>query len=167
MTNQGTPRHPFPIVGVGASAGGVEALEGFFRGVPRTPGFAVVIVTHLSPDRASRLHEIVARHTELPVHVAADGQPVECDTVYVLPADAVLGIEEGRLRLHRPNATSRERRPIDVFFAALAADQGEAAAGVVLSGGDGDGTPPSLAGDGIKNSQGEKIRGIDVRSTWS
>jgi two-component system CheB/CheR fusion protein len=133
-------RSDFPIVGIGASAGGIEALEGFFRGLPDRPGVGIVVVTHLSPDRESRLHEVVANLTRLPVRVAADGMPVEPDTVHVLPANAVLGIEGGRLRLQRPNARRRERKPIDIFFSALAADRGEAAAGVVLSGGDGDGT---------------------------
>ncbi|MGG5821895.1 CheR family methyltransferase [Falsiroseomonas sp. HW251] len=130
----------FPIVGVGASAGGIEALEGFLQGLPDRPGLAVVVVTHLSPDRESLLHEILARYTPMPVQVAADGQRVEPDHVYVLPADALLGIERGRLRITKPNAGRRERKPIDIFFSALAADQGEHAAGVVLSGGDGDGT---------------------------
>jgi two-component system, chemotaxis family, CheB/CheR fusion protein len=130
----------FPIVGVGASAGGIEALEGFFGGLPDRPGLAIVVVTHLSPERESHLPEILARFTALPVHVAADGQPVQPDHVYVLPADAILGIERGRLRVTRPNAVSRARKPVDIFFSALAADQGEHAAGVVLSGGDGDGT---------------------------
>ena len=69
----------FPIVGVGASAGGVEALEGFFRGMPDGPGLGIVIVTHLSPNHESMLHEIVSRYTQLPVYVAADGMLVEMD----------------------------------------------------------------------------------------
>ena len=107
---------PFLIVGVGASAGGIEALEGFLRGLPPRPSLAVVVVTHLSPDRESRLHEILARYTNLPVEVAADGQRVETDHVYVLPADALLGIERGRLRVARPNAGRRERKPIDIYL---------------------------------------------------
>ncbi len=135
--NQGAQ---FPIVGVGASAGGIEALEGFFRGLPDAPGVALVIVTHLSPERESKLHEIVARYTQLPVHVAADGLRVETDHVYVLPADAILSIAGGVLQIRRAPAERRERKPIDIFFSALAMDQGELAAGIVLSGGDGDGT---------------------------
>ncbi|MBL6459404.1 PAS domain-containing protein [Belnapia sp. T6] len=135
-----TAPRAFPIVGIGASAGGLEALEGFFRGLPDRPGLAVVVVTHLSPERESRLHEILTRYTDLPVQVAANDQQVEPDRVYVLPADAILGMEGGRLRMTKPNTGRRERKPIDIFFAALAADQGEHAAGVVLSGGDGDGT---------------------------
>src|SRR4051794_7733111 len=130
----------FPVVGIGASAGGIEALEGFFRGLPARPGLALVVVTHLSPERESRLHEILARYTDMAIHIAADERQVEPDHVYVLPADAILGIEQGRLRITKPNVGRRERKPIDIFFSALAADQGEHAAGVVLSGGDGDGT---------------------------
>lgn len=129
----------FPIVGVGASAGGVEALEGFFRGMPDQPGVALVIVTHLSRERESRLHEIVGRYTALAVHVAADAMQVEPNRVYVLPADAILSIEGHRLRIRKPSA-GRERKPIDIFFSSLATEHGELAAGVVLSGGDGDGT---------------------------
>ncbi|PZW48429.1 two-component system CheB/CheR fusion protein [Humitalea rosea] len=130
----------FPIVGIGASAGGIEALEGFFRGVPAAPGVAFVVVTHLSPDRESRLHEIISRYTTLPVHIAADGLQIETNTVYVMPAGAILGISRSCLSLRKPDANRRERKPIDIFFSALAMDQGELAAGVVLSGGDGDGT---------------------------
>ncbi len=133
-------RERFPIAGIGASAGGVEALEGFFRGLPDQPRLALVVVTHLSPERESRLHEIIARYTSLPVHVAADGARVEPDHVYVLPADAILSIDQGMLRIDKPPATRRERKPIDIFFTSLAIDQGELAAGIVLSGGDGDGT---------------------------
>jgi two-component system CheB/CheR fusion protein len=134
--------HPagFPIIGIGASAGGVEALTGFFRGMPNPHGMAFVVVTHLSRERESRLHEVLANLTSMPVQVATDGLAVQPGTVYVLPADAVLGIERGRLLLQRPNSAQRGRHPIDIFFAALAVDQGESAAGVVLSGGDGDGT---------------------------
>ena len=130
----------FPIVGIGASAGGIEALEGFFRGVPDRPGVAFVVVTHLNPDRESVLNEIIGRYTSLPVVIAADDLRVEVNKVYVLPADAIMNIEGRRLRIRKPPAGQRERKPIDIFFSALATDLGELAAGVVLSGGDGDGT---------------------------
>ena len=130
----------FPIVGVGASAGGIEALEGFFGGIPQQPGFAIVIVTHLNPSRESLLHEIVARHTSMAVHIAADGALVAINNVYVLPEDAIISIEHGHLLVTRPDPTRRSRKPIDVFLGALGRDIGEYAAGVVLSGGDGDGT---------------------------
>jgi two-component system CheB/CheR fusion protein len=129
----------FPIVGVGASAGGVEALEGFFRGLPSDPGLAIVIVTHLSPERESLLHEVVARYTQLPIRIAADDMAVEINHVYVLPADAILSIRKRRLALSRTQGRP-ERKPIDLFLSSLAVDLGELAAGVVLSGGDSDGT---------------------------
>ncbi len=131
-----TPRS-FPIVGVGASAGGVEALGGFFRGMPANPGLAVVVVTHLSPSRESFLHEILSRSTPMPVLIAEEGQLVAMDHVYVMPPNTVLEMSGGRLVVHRG---IHERKPVDLFFASLAADVGEMSAGVVLSGGDGDGT---------------------------
>jgi two-component system CheB/CheR fusion protein len=130
----------FPIVGIGASAGGIEALEGFFKGIPSDAGLAVVIVTHLSPERESLLHEIIARYTNMPVVVAKDGEQVSLNTVFVMPANAILGIEHGKLSVTTPNSARRERKPIDIFLSALAKDCGEYSAGIILSGGDGDGT---------------------------
>jgi two-component system, chemotaxis family, CheB/CheR fusion protein len=129
-----------PIVGIGASAGGIEALEQFFKAVPADSGLAFVVVTHLSPVRDSMLPDILSRSTRMPVVDARDGEEVEADHVYVLPAGAILTIREGRLRLRHTGATDRERAPIDVFFNSLAEDQAEHAIGVVLSGGGSDGT---------------------------
>ncbi|TIL41575.1 CheR family methyltransferase [Mesorhizobium sp.] len=130
----------FPIVGVGASAGGIPAMEGLFKGITGQPGMAFVIVTHLSPERESLLHEVVGRYTQLPVVVVEDGTTVLSDHVYVMPQNVVLTIERGVLHLRPSNVLSRERKPIDIFFSALAEDQGEYAVGVILSGGDSDGT---------------------------
>jgi two-component system CheB/CheR fusion protein len=127
-------------VGIGASAGGVEALEAFFRAVPAENDMAFVVATHLPPHRDSLLAEILGRATQMPVVNARDDQPVEVQHVYVLPPGAVLTIREGRLRLRHTGAAERERAPIDVFFTSLAEDQGEQAIGVVLSGGGSDGT---------------------------
>src|SRR5215813_6246791 len=88
---------PFPIVGVGASAGGVEALEYLFKAMPPEPGMAFVIITHLAPGRESMLPEILARDTRMPVLIAENDQAVRPNHVYVVPADAVLGITKGRL----------------------------------------------------------------------
>lgn len=130
----------FPIVGIGASAGGVEALEGFFRGLPSQPGLAVIVITHLSPTHESSLPDILARFTTMPVKAAQQGAEVHANAVYVLVSDAVLGIERGRLQLRRQPSGQRERKLIDIFLTALARDCGELAAGIVLSGGDSDGT---------------------------
>ncbi|MBV8737025.1 MAG: PAS domain-containing protein [Alphaproteobacteria bacterium] len=129
-----------PIVGIGASAGGVEALEQFFRSVPDDNGLAFVVVTHLSPDRKSMLAEILGRVTTMPVIEARDDQQVEAEHVYVLPPGAILTIRAGRLQLRHTGPADHERAPIDVFFNSLAEDQGEHAIGVVLSGGGSDGT---------------------------
>jgi two-component system CheB/CheR fusion protein len=123
----------FPIVGVGASAGGVEALEYLFKAMPPDPGMAFVIVTHLAPRRESMLPEILARDTRMSVLIAEHDQLVRPDQIYVAPADSVLQIEKGRLRV-RVIADGRERTPIDSFFASIAEDQAEYAIGIVLSG---------------------------------
>src|SRR5262249_54189219 len=130
---------PFPIVGVGASAGGVEALEYLFKAMPPDPGMAFVIITHLAPKRESMLPEILARDTRMPVLIAERDQEVRPNHVYVASADTVLHIEKGRLGT-RALGDGRERTPIDSFFAALAEDQGEYAIGIVLSGAGSDGT---------------------------
>ena len=90
-----------PIVGIGASAGGVEALEQLFKAVPAHNGLAFVVVTHLPPDRESLLSEILGRATQMPVVEARDGDSVEAEHVYVLPSSAILTIGEGRLRVRR------------------------------------------------------------------
>ena len=129
-----------PIVGIGASAGGVEALEQFFKSLPRNNGLAFVVVTHLPPDRESMLSEILGRATRMPVVDARGGEKVEAEHVYVLPPSAILTIRGGTLQLRRTGPTDRERAPIDVFFTSLAEDQAEHAIGIVLSGGGHDGT---------------------------
>ena len=128
------------IAGIGASAGGVEALEAFFGGLSPESGIAFVIVTHLDPTRESLLAEIIAHRTTMPVAAARDGDEVEANRVYVMPPGATLTIEQGRLRLHKQPAEHRERTPIDIFLASLAEDQQERAIGIILSGAGADGT---------------------------
>jgi two-component system CheB/CheR fusion protein len=130
----------FPVVGIGASAGGVPAMEGLFKGLPENCGMAFVIVTHLSPERESSLHEVVARFTSMPVEVAADGVEILPGHVYVMPSGGVLSVQDSKLQLQTLDPAHRERKPIDLFFTSLAEDFGEYAIGIVLSGGDGDGT---------------------------
>ncbi len=131
----------FPIVGIGASAGGIEALQGFFGGLPADPGAAFVVITHLNPTHESFLHEILSRFTSLPVSVAAEGIRLTPNHVYVMPPDVLLGIEDGTLRIkQRPSRRLQEIKPVDIFLSALAKDRGECAVSVILSGADGDGT---------------------------
>lgn len=129
-----------PIVGIGASAGGVEALESLFRVIPADSGLSYVVVTHLGSGQVSMLPEIVGRSTSMPVSAVHDGDTVLLDHVYVLQPDAILTMEGGCLRVRKPNKVQRERNPIDIFFASLAEDQGERAIGIVLSGSGNDGT---------------------------
>jgi two-component system CheB/CheR fusion protein len=129
----------FPIIGIGASAGAIEALEGFFRGLPSDPGFATVVVTHLGPGRDSVLDEVIARFTPMTVTPAADGLEIRPDCVYVLTSNALVTVEKQKLVV-RPSANRRQHKPIDIFLSSLAIDVGEMAVGIILSGGDSDGT---------------------------
>ena len=112
----------FPIVAVGASAGGLEALEAFFRPFPAKTGMAFVIVTHLDPRRESLLPSIISRWTAMPVVPAHDGAAVVSDKVFVIPPNAVMTISDAQLRI-RKRRVATERMPLDTFFASLAEDQ--------------------------------------------
>ena len=127
------------IVGIGASAGGVEALRGFFQHMPPAGGLGFIVMLHLSPDRASMLAEVLGRWTAMPVAQATDGVTVAADHVYVIPPNMLMTIEAGQLHLRAPVTPMRENAPIDIFFASLAADQGARAIGIVLSGTGSDG----------------------------
>ncbi len=135
-----TPSTPFPIVALGASAGGLEAFEQFFRNVPADSGMAFVLVPHLDPDHASLLTEILQRSTPMPVVEALDQTPVAANHVYVLPPNRDMAIFHGVLQLSVPEAPRGQRMPIDAFLRSLAEDQGERAIGVILSGTGTDGT---------------------------
>jgi two-component system CheB/CheR fusion protein len=129
-----------PIVGIGASAGGIEAFRKFFEMTPPQSGLAFVVVLHLPANRKSLLPEILGRWTAMPVVEAADGCKVEVDTVYVPPPGAIVTFSDGRLHLHRPaQDEAPEPIPISVFFDSLAQALHEDAIGVVLSGTGSDG----------------------------
>jgi two-component system CheB/CheR fusion protein len=134
-----TSTDSFLVVGLGASAGGIEALEGFFRGVPDELDAAFLIATHLSPDRPSLLHEVIGHFSKRPVSIAEQDACIQAGHVYVLPEAATLSVAAGRLVLTAAGER-RDRKPVDVLLASLAVEYGERAAGIVLSGGDGDGT---------------------------
>ena len=131
----------FPVVGVGASAGGLEALETFLSHLPRT-GMAFVIIQHLAPAKESRLSEILSRSTRLPVTQATNGVTVEPDHVYVIPPGVNLAMFQGKLHLMEvPAAPAGEPLlPVDFFFQSMARDSGARCMGVVLSGTGIDGT---------------------------
>lgn len=129
-----------PVVGLGASAGGLEAFRQFLSAVPERSGLAYVLVQHLDPNHESLLPELLARCTPLPVRHALDGTPIEPDHVYLVPPNANLEVADSHIRL-TPFAEPRGlRRPIDTFFKSLATDQRENSAGIVLSGTGSDGT---------------------------
>jgi two-component system CheB/CheR fusion protein len=129
----------FLIVGIGASAGGLEALQEFFAAMPADSGFAFVVVTHQPAGRTSLLPEILARGTSIAVLEATEGITVEPNRVYVSPAGSEIAIAEGVLHLSAPPAKSLHF-PVDHFFRSLSFDQREQAVGVVLSGTGSDGT---------------------------
>lgn len=130
----------FAVVGVGASAGGLEAFTQFLTHLPTDTGMAIVLVQHLDPSQGSLLSDIITRTTAMPVQAVVDGIAVAPNQVYVIPPNTVLDIERGQLRLHPRDPAQRVNKTIDRFFESLARDRGHNAIGVVLSGGDSDGT---------------------------
>lgn len=130
----------FPIVGIGASAGGLEAFTRLLEHLPLDAGLGIVLVQHLDPEHESALCQILSRVTRLAVEEIVDGQRVEPNRVYVIPRDTTLSIVRGVLRLQPRERARVPHRPIDTFFEALAQDCGERAIGVVLSGTGSDGT---------------------------
>jgi two-component system CheB/CheR fusion protein len=126
------------IVGIGASAGGLEALERFLQRVPPDSGLAYVVVQHLSPEHESSLADILARATKLPVELATDRKRIERDHVYVIPPGAGLVVEGGAMRLV-PFDSKGVRLLVNAFLTSLAEDQRENAVGIVLSGTGSDG----------------------------
>ena len=131
---------PLHVVGIGASAGGLDALERFFGNVPTTTELAYVVVQHLSPDFKSLMDELLARHTELPIHLVEDGMAVERGHVYLIPPKKEMIISGGRLLLSERDRQHELTLPIDVFFRSLAQDCGAHAVAIVLSGGGSDGS---------------------------
>ena len=124
----------FPIVGIGASAGGLSALKQFFSTMPSDTGLAFVVVPHLDPTHKSLMVELLSKQTEMPVVEAAEGMAVEANHVYVIPPNRYLSIKQGRFGLETPAEGRSMTIAIDGFFRSLAADQGERAIGIVLSG---------------------------------
>jgi hypothetical protein len=131
----------FPIVGIGASAGGFEALEQFMANVPEDSGMAFVIVQHLDPTRKGLMPELLQRGTRMKVTQVKDRTRVRPNRVYVIPPNKNMSILHGVLHLFEPSAKRGQRLPIDFFLSSLAHDQQRKAIGVILSGMGSDGTP--------------------------
>lgn len=139
----------FPIVGIGASAGGLEAFTKLLKNLPTNTGMAFVLVQHLSPQYESFLAEILSKVTAMPVLEVRNGTRVEPNCIYVIPPNVSMGISEGILRLLPRPTQERPHLPVDYFFRSLAVDQGNDAIGVVLSGTGSDGA------EGLKFIKGE------------
>ncbi|MBY0437413.1 MAG: chemotaxis protein CheB, partial [Burkholderiales bacterium] len=135
-----TPSPGVRIVGLGASAGGLEPLEQFLARVPAASGLAYLVVQHMDPTHPTLLAELLQRATPMPVHEAVDLKPIEPDTVYVIAPNAEMTVLGGALRLAKPAEPRGQRLPIDVLFGSLARELGDRAIGVVLSGMGSDGT---------------------------
>lgn len=142
---------PLYYVGIGASAGGLEALELFFKHMPTDSGLAFIVVQHLSPDYKSLMNELLARHTKMPIQVIENGVLAEPNNIYLIPPRKNLSIYHGKLYLEDQNPLQKLNLPIDVFFRSLAADQEKKSIGVILSGTGSDG---ALGVRAIKESGG-------------
>ena len=130
----------FPIVGVGASAGGLEALREMFGGFDGDTGMAFVVVQHLDPTHESLMAELIGRCTPMTVRQASGGEKIAANHIYVIPPGYGLALEDGVLELTEFKDPRGMRRPIDDFFESLAEDQGSRAACVILSGTGADGS---------------------------
>ncbi len=129
-----SPNHAVTfIVGIGASAGGLEALEALFTAMPADSGLAFIVVVHLDPGHVSLLPELLQRRTTLPVTQITDNQVVKPNSIYVIPPNKQLSILNGRLQLMDLALPHASHLPIDYFFRSLAQDQGDKAIVIILS----------------------------------
>ncbi len=128
-----------PVVGLGGSAGGIQALSEFFKAAPVDSGVVFVVVVHLSPEHESMLASVLSRATAMPVVQATDGVRMQADHVYVIPPGNYLSAVDGHLRLTHLEPERGKRVAVDVFFRTLADTHGPHAVAIVLSGADGDG----------------------------
>lgn len=124
----------FPIIGIGASAGGVEALGRFFDAMPPDCSCAFVIVLHLDPTRESQMAQVLGSHTKMPVLQVVDGMLIAPNHVYVIAPDYDLKVRDGALHMAKPSEPRGHRKPVDVLFASLAEEQGDRSIAIVLSG---------------------------------
>ncbi|WP_049757727.1 chemotaxis protein CheB [Magnetococcus marinus] len=132
---------PTHYIGIGASAGGLEAIQAFFSHMPANSGAAFIVVQHLSPDYKSLMVELLSKQTNMEVTRITDGMPVEANTVYLIPPKKNVKIFHGRLILtDQTHNNIGINLPIDIFFVSLAEDQGRKAVGIILSGAGSDGT---------------------------
>ncbi len=141
QSDQAAPEQTeFPVVAIGASAGGLDAFRKLFDALPADAGMAFILIQHLDPSRASLMVDLLAGHTKNIVRQASDGMPLEPGNVYVIPPGAYLSIRGGTLHLSEPQERHGARLPIDFFLRSFAAERGRRAICVILSGTGADGT---------------------------
>ena len=153
----------FPIAGLGASAGGLEALKSFFSAVPEKSGIAYIVIVHLAADQPSMMPELLQSKSSIPVETARNNQVIRPDHVYVMPPDREIWVKKGRIHLRAQNKKS-PRLPIDPFLRSLADDQEDMAVAVIMSGTGSDGTlgiREIKAKDGLIIVQDEKSAAYD------
>jgi two-component system CheB/CheR fusion protein len=126
--------YKFPIVGVGASAGGLEAFKQLLKVLPPDLGMAFVLVPHLAPEHRSLMAEILARETLMSILEVTDEPRIEPDHIYVIPPNRTMLLTDGHLKLVPREALRGQHRSIDAFFRSLAEEQGHQAIGIILSG---------------------------------
>jgi two-component system CheB/CheR fusion protein len=131
---------PNYIVGIGASAGGLQAIESFFDNMPPDTGLAFVIVQHLSPDFKSLMDELLARHTTMSIHKVTDRLEVRANSIYLIPPEQNMALSQGKLLLSDQDTQRGVNLPIDIFFRSLAIDSAEKSICIVLSGTGSDGS---------------------------
>jgi two-component system, chemotaxis family, CheB/CheR fusion protein len=168
LTEPGSKEN-FYIIGIGASAGGLEAIHDLFDTIPENSGYAFIVVQHLSPDHKSLMPTLITRHTKMRVLDAVENLLILPDHIYFIPNDKLMTIRGGKLMLTQKSYSKEPNRAIDIFFNSLAEDKGENAIGIILSGTGTDGTegiasikkyggitvvqdPPSAKFDGMPNS---------------
>ncbi len=142
------------MVGIGASAGGLEAINELFDNMPSATGFSFVVVQHLSPDHKSLMGELLSKHTDMQVIEAKEAMQVQPDHIYLIPTGKIITIRNGLLKLETKARDHSPNTAIDTFFTSLATDQGEKAIGIILSGTGTDGTKGIQA---IKNAGGTVV----------
>jgi two-component system, chemotaxis family, CheB/CheR fusion protein len=140
----------FPVVGIGASAGGLEALEQFLGNIPKNSGMAFIVIQHLDPTKKGMLPELLQRVSKMPVHQVKDNMVLIPNTVYVIPPNKTMSVHNGILHLFNPSEARGLRLPVDFFFHSLAEDMSERSIGLILSGMGSDGSD-GVAGIKEKN----------------
>lgn len=152
------------VVGIGASAGGLDALERFFQKAPIDTGAAFVVVQHLSPDFKSLMAELLARHTEMDIYRVEDSMPLQANSIYLIPPRKNMVLNKGQLHLIEQEPSGALNLPIDIFFRSLAQDAAEHAIGVILSGTGSDGSrglPDIHHAGGLTIAQDEESAAFD------